>query len=61
MAALRTHDVGVEDGVAVVPNPSVRRAHVLLAKLLDLGLDGNRSLSAERDVSAVARGGEVGG
>ena len=61
VAALRAHDVGVEDGVAVVPNPSVRRAHVLLAKLLDLGLDGNRSLSTERDVSAEVRGGEVGG
>lgn len=55
VAALRAHDVGVEDGVAVVPNPSVRRAHVLLAKLLDLGLDGNRSLSTERYVSAEVK------
>ena len=47
VAPLRSHNVGVEDGITVVTDPSVRAPHILLAKLLNLGLDGNRSLRYE--------------
>lgn len=47
VATLGLHNVGVEDSIAVVTDPSVRAPHVLLAKVLNLGLDGNRSLRCE--------------
>lgn len=48
MAALRTHDVGVENSITVVADASVRAPHVLLPNLVNLGLDGNRSLIEHR-------------
>lgn len=47
VAALGSHNIGVEDGIEVVTDPSVGASHVLLPKLLNLGLDGNRCLRCE--------------
>ena len=40
-------DVGVEDGIKVVSDLSTSAAHVLLAKVMDLGLDGGGGLESK--------------